>query len=95
MAVREAHLRLGQEMEASGNRWYGAAILDDNGKMVGSMAVMDFPSEAELNAWLAKEPYVIGDVWRTVEVMKCNVKNPWKFNKPKEFFESRGYKKIT
>jgi uncharacterized protein len=89
MAVREAHLRLGDEMELSGNRWYGAVILDENGKMIGSMAVMDFPSENQLQEWLAKEPYVTGNVWQTVEVMRCNVKTPWKFNRPEGFFKER------
>jgi uncharacterized protein YciI len=95
MAVREEHLKLGDKMEAVGNRWYGAALLDDHGNMIGSMAVMDFPSEKELNDWLKIEPYVTGKVWQTVEVIKCNVKNPWKFNRPKEFFEARNYKKTT
>jgi uncharacterized protein YciI len=90
MKVREAHLKLGDEMEASGERWYGCAMLDDDGHMIGSMAVMDFPSEKELNEWLEKEPYVVGKVWETVEVQKCNVKKPWKFNRPREFFEERG-----
>lgn len=89
MAVREAHLKLGDEMEASGERWYGCVMLDDNGKMIGSMAVMDFPSEKELNEWLKKEPYVVGKVWQTIEVYKCNVKRPWKFNRPQSFFEAR------
>lgn len=48
MAARQAHLDLGDEMETSGNRWYGCVLLNDNGKMIGSMAVMDFPSEEEL-----------------------------------------------
>ena len=89
MAVREAHLKLGDEMEASGNRWYGCVMLDDDGKMIGSMAVMDFPSEKEVQEWLAREPYVVGKVWETVEVCKCNVKDPWKFNRPQSFFEER------
>jgi uncharacterized protein len=89
MAVREAHLKLGDEMELAGNRSYGAVILDGNGKMIGSMAVMDFPSEKELHEWLTREPYVTGNVWKTVEVMQCNVKNPWKFNRPREFYEER------
>jgi uncharacterized protein YciI len=95
LASRDAHLKLGDEMEAEGSRWYGAAILDDNSNMIGSMAVVDFPSEKELNEWLKREPYVVGDVWRTVEILKSNVKNPWKFNRPKEFFEKRGYVKTT
>lgn len=89
MAVREAHLALGDEMEKSGNRWYGAALLDDSNKMIGSMAMMDFPSQKELQEWLDREPYVIGGVWKSVEVIKCDVKKPWKFNRPQSFFETR------
>ena len=86
MAVRQAHLDLGDQMEQSGSRWYGAVLLDDNQIMIGSMAVMDFPSKKELQEWLDHEPYVTGGVWKSVEVIKCNVKKPWKFNRPKEFF---------
>ncbi|EKE14465.1 MAG: hypothetical protein ACD_12C00493G0002 [uncultured bacterium] len=89
LAVREAHIKLGDEMEASGERWYGCAILNDEGKMIGSMAVLDFPSEKELQEYLKKEPYVVGKVWETVEVSKCDVKRPWKFNRPQSFFEKR------
>ena len=89
LAVREAHIKLGDEMEASGERWYECAILDDNGKMIGSMAVLDFPSEKELQDYLKREPYVTGKVWQTVEISKCNIKRPWKFNRPQSFFEER------
>ena len=89
ISVRPAHLALGDEMEKSGNRWYGAALLDDSGKMIGSMAVMDFPSKQELQEWLDREPYVIGGVWKSVEIIKCDVKKPWKFNRPQSFFEAR------
>lgn len=88
LAAREAHLALGDKLEASGNRWYGAVLLDDDGKMIGSVAIMDFPSEKELQEWLDVEPYVVGDVWKSIEVHKANVKTPWKFNRPKEFFDS-------
>lgn len=89
LAVREAHLKLGDEMERSGERWYGAVLLGDNNNMIGSMSLMDFPSEKELQEWLDREPYVTGGVWKSVEVIKCNIKKPWKFNRPKSFFESR------
>lgn len=89
LKVREVHLKLGDEMEASGERWYGCVMLDDNGEMIGSMAVMDFPSEKELREWLKIEPYVIGKVWKTVEIFKCNVKRPWKFNRTQSFFKLR------
>lgn len=89
LAVREAHLKLGDAMEKSGNRWYGCVMLDDDVKMIGSMTVMDFPSEKELKKWLKCEPYVTGKVWETIEVYKCKVKNPWKFNRPKSFFSGK------
>ena len=89
LAVREAHLKLGDEMEASGERWYGCVLFDDEGKMIGSMAVMDFPTEKKLHEWLDKEPYVVGKVWKTIEIYKCNVKKPWKFNRPQSFFDER------
>lgn len=89
MAVRKTHLALGDQMEQSGHRWYGAVLLNDKNEMVGSMAVMDFPSEKELHEWLDKEPYVTGNVWKSIEVIKCNVKKPWHFNRPQSFFEKR------
>src|SRR3989344_3736956 len=82
LAVREAHLLLGDQMEASGKRWYGCVLKDDKGKMIGSMAILDFLSEEELKKYLNKEPYIVGKVWKTVEIYKCEVKNPWKFNRP-------------
>ncbi len=90
-AVREQHLALGDEMEADGSRWYGASLRDDEGNMIGSFAVMDFPDREALDSWLEREPYVVGGVWQHIEVTKCAVRQPWKFNRPREFFEQRGY----
>jgi len=66
-----------------------AALWDDNNEMVGSMFLMDFPSSKELQEWLDREPYVTGKVWESVEVLKCNVRDPWQFNRPKEFYIER------
>lgn len=89
LAARPAHLALGEELVAAGNMWYGAALLNDDGKMKGSMLFMDFPSENELQEWLKREPYVTGDVWKKIEIHKASVRDPWQFNRPKDFFESR------
>ena len=87
-SAREAHIKLGDELFASGNMWYGAVLLNDEGKMKGSMLMMDFESEEKLNEWLKQEPYVTGKVWKSVEIHKCKTRDPWQFNRPKEFFES-------
>jgi len=38
---------------------------------------MQYPSRAELDAWLAREPYVAQDVWKDIEVvpLRMTVRN--------------------
>ena len=74
MAAREAHLKLFRETHAKGVFLFGSAILDEAGKMVGSLIVCDFPSREELESqWLNHEPYVVGDVWRRIEITRAQV----------------------
>ncbi|MBU1700389.1 MAG: hypothetical protein KJ970_08580 [Candidatus Eisenbacteria bacterium] len=74
LASREIHLEQAKEMFKSGKWLYAAGILDDGGKMVGSMIICDFPSRAELQEeWLNHEPYVIGDVWDRIEINRAQV----------------------
>ena len=72
MAVREEHLRTAKEMYGNGKLLYAAGILDDDEVMTGSMIVCDFPSrEAMENEWLKTEPYILGDVWKKIEIKRC------------------------
>jgi uncharacterized protein YciI len=87
--VRADHLALGDELVKSGNLWYGAAMVDEGGNMIGSMYFVDFPSRKELDEYLAKEPYVTGKVWQKTEVIQASVRDPWQFNRPKEWFKKR------
>ena len=48
-------------------------LLDDEGKMKGSMLVMEFESRQELDEYLANEPYVQEHVWEKIEVEPINV----------------------
>jgi uncharacterized protein YciI len=69
LAAREQHLAGSIRMYAAGKWLDSGALLDDNGAMIGSFIVCDYASREELaNMWLSWEPYVIGDVWRKVEV---------------------------
>lgn len=72
MKVRADHVALGDRLVASGNMLYGVALLDGE-KMVGSVFVVDFPTREDVDKWLEIEPYVVGDVWRRVEVTPCRV----------------------
>jgi uncharacterized protein YciI len=73
MAVRAAHLKLGEEMMRQGKLLYGVALLNDRDEMVGSTLVFNFPSRTELDDWLRVEPYVTGDVWKRIDVHRCRV----------------------
>lgn len=86
MAVREEHLAMGDKLVASGNLWYGAALLTDDGKMKGSVYIVDFPSKKELQEWLKTEPYVVGRVWKEITIHKSHTNKPWQFNRPEEFY---------
>lgn len=48
-------------------------LLDDEGKMKGSLLVMEFESRQELDEYLANEPYVQEHVWERIEVERMNV----------------------
>ena len=74
MAARDAHLRTAKEMYDEGTLLYAAALENDDGVMIGSMIVCDFPSRTELEEqWLKTEPYVVGNVWERYTVSRAKV----------------------
>lgn len=88
--VRADHIAMGEELLKSGNLWYGAAMIAEDGSMSGSMYFMDFPSRKALDEYLDKEPYVVGNVWQRVEVIPASVRDPWQFNRSKAWFKAHG-----
>ena len=73
LAAREAHLALSAKMANAGTLLHAVALLDDNGKMIGSNMIYEFPSRADLDAYLAQEPYVLGNIWQDITVRPCRV----------------------
>lgn len=71
MKVRPQHLegmqKLGSHVICAGG------LLDDAGKMKGSVLILDFAERAELDAYLENEPYVKAHVWEKIEVESLNV----------------------
>ncbi len=65
---RPAHIEGVRRMKAEGTFLDGGAMLDEEGRMVGSMVLVEFPSRAEVDAWLAADPYVTGQVWEHISV---------------------------
>ncbi|HVN70431.1 MAG TPA: YciI family protein [Desulfomonilia bacterium] len=73
LASREKHLASIAKLISEGKALYGAALIDDHGAMKGSILIMDFPSQDDLEHYLATEPYITGKVWQQVEVKPCRV----------------------
>ena len=71
MEVRPRHLegmaKLGRHIITAGG------LLDEAGKPKGSVLVLNFDTRAELDDYLANEPYVLEHVWETVDVDPINV----------------------
>ena len=74
MAVRPHHLegmaRLSSHVICAGG------LLDESGKMKGSVLIMDFTDRSGLDAYLSGEPYVLEGVWEKIEVERMNVVIP-------------------
>lgn len=68
LKVREDHLRGIDVLKKSGNFLFGGAILDNDGKMIGSMIVYDFPDRQSLETMLKDELYFTKGVWKKIEI---------------------------
>ena len=66
--TRPAHLEGIGPLVDAGNVLVGGAILSSAGDMVGSKLLVDFPGKQDVDAWLARDPYVTAGVWKEIEV---------------------------
>lgn len=69
MSVRKAHINGANELKEAGHLIAGGAILDEGEQMIGSTMFVEFDSKAELDQWLASDPYVTGNVWQDISVL--------------------------
>ncbi len=71
MAVRPHHLE--NMGKVKGRILCAGGLLDEEGKMNGSVLVMEFDSKELLEDYLSSEPYVLERVWEKIEVEPVNV----------------------
>jgi len=71
MEVRPRHFEGMEKMKE--HILCAGGMLDDEGKMIGSLLVMEFESREQLDEYLANEPYVVEHVWERIEVERMNV----------------------
>ena len=71
MEIRPRHLegieRIKEHVICAGG------LLDDEGKMKGSVLIMEYENREQLDEYLANEPYVQENVWQKIEVERMNV----------------------
>ena len=71
MEVRPLHLegmeRLKEHLVCAGG------LLDDEGKLKGSVLVMEFQNREEVDEYLASEIYVTEHVWEKITIERMNV----------------------
>ena len=73
MDVRPHHLDGARDLKAKGNFIVGGAILDDEGKMMGSIMILQFEDEEQLEAWKQSEVYITQKVWESVDIKPFRV----------------------
>ena len=70
MEVRPRHLD--NMSKINGKVLFAGGLLDDAGKMKGSVLILDFDDPALIDDYLASEPYIQEKVWEKVEVERIN-----------------------
>jgi len=68
MSVRERHLEGAKTLKTGEHFVLGGALLSPEGKMIGSMMLVDFETESQMKEWLHNDPYVTGKVWEKIDV---------------------------
>ena len=70
LAVRSRHLENMKKYQE--HVLCAGGLLDEEGKMKGSLLVMEFGSREELDGYLNAEPYIQEKVWEKVQVERMN-----------------------
>ncbi len=73
LAVRPKHFEGARRLKDNGNFIVGGAMLNEQGKMIGSMMVLQFEDEQGLIDWKNSEPYIQGAVWENISIYPFRV----------------------
>jgi len=66
--IRPHHLDKVRELKENDNYIAGGAILNADEQMIGSVMIVQFESEEQMESWKNNDPYVLGKVWESVDV---------------------------
>lgn len=66
--ARPSHLEGVKVLKANGNFIVGGAILNDEQQMIGSVMIVQFETDEQMEDWKNNDPYVTGKVWDKIDV---------------------------
>lgn len=75
MKSRAEHLEKIALVKKAGKFLFGGAILDDDGRMTGSMILYETADRKELDQLLLDEPYINNKVWDKIDIRPFRLVN--------------------
>jgi hypothetical protein len=73
MNVRPSHFDGAKYLKENGSFILGGAILNEEGKMIGSVMILQFETEEALEQWKQNEPYITQKIWEKFEIKPFKV----------------------
>ena len=73
MAARPAHLQNVKKLKSKNHYVIGGAMLNEEGKMIGSTMIVQFETPENLQEWLQNDPYITEKVWDRIEIKPFKV----------------------
>ena len=71
--IRPAHIEGACKLQAEGKLLLGGMVQDEAGNPAGSGCICNFENEAALWEWLDNDPWMLGGVWHSIEVIPFKV----------------------
>jgi hypothetical protein len=73
MAARDSHIAYSDLAVKTGEQVIGAAVINQEGQMAGSIMIVEFDDIEGVKSWLDKEAYVTGKVWQDIQIIPCKI----------------------
>lgn len=68
-AARDKHMERIHAMKAEGTIIDGGALIDGDGRMIGSVVLCEFSDRVGLDQYLQSETYFTEGVWKDIEIL--------------------------
>jgi uncharacterized protein len=66
--TRPSHLQTARSLKEKKQFIIGGAMLNEQQQMKGSVMIVEFDNEEQLQQWMKTEPYIVNNVWKEITV---------------------------